>query len=403
MTKSPAEKSSAARDAAGLLARAQEIAELAHHRARLTETERRISDDVMARIVEADLFRILQPRARGGLELDMETVVEVTAALGRGCGSTAWVFSVCSMHQWFVACMDRRAQDDFWADSDAIAAGSYPPVARAVAAAGGWRISGAWSFASGCDNAQWYFLGAHLPPAVDGEAPRHVLMMVPRRDVRIEDTWHTMGLAGTGSKTIVGEDVMVPEHRVLPLAELLAGNGPGTLINTNPFYRQTFISVVPCALLAPILGMAEGALAQFVEDVRGRTTRGAVAGGNRRMAELATVQSRVAEAAASIDAARLLMMRDLAEVREAAGRGTPTPLDMRLRNRLDHAFCARLLLRAVDALFDASGGQSIGLDKPIQRVWRDAHAAASHLSLNWDAVSTMYGQHVLGLAPQGQY
>jgi alkylation response protein AidB-like acyl-CoA dehydrogenase len=137
--------------------------------------------------------------------------------------------------------------------------------------------------------------------------------------------------------------------------------------------------------------------------VKGRATRGAVAGGNRRMTELAAIQSRVAEASGCIDAARLMLFRDLAETCGMAARGEPTALDTRLRNRLDHAFCTRLLVQAVDALFFGSGGQGIFLDVPLQRVWRDAHAAASHISLNWDAVSTMYGQYVLGLEPKGQY
>ena len=390
-------------DATELLARAEEISVLARAKAQETETNRRVSDEVVARMREAGLFRVLQPRARGGYELDMETLVRISATLGRGCGSTAWVYGICSLHAWFVACMDKRAQDEFWADPDTIAAGSYPPVARVEAAAGGWRISGTWGFASGCDSAQWYFLGANLPAASEAGPPRLAFMLVPRADVRIDDNWHTMGLAGTGSKNIIGNNVFVPEHRVLSVTDLLAGTSVGTRINPNPFYRQTFISVVPCALLAPILGMAEGALADFIEMVRGRTTRGAVAGGNRRMAEFGAVQSRVAEATASIDAARLLMFRDLAETHAIARRGLPTPMDIRLRNRLDHAFCARLLLQAIDALFNASGGQSIHLDKPIQRVWRDAHAAASHLSLNWDAVGAMYGQYALGLPPQGQH
>jgi alkylation response protein AidB-like acyl-CoA dehydrogenase len=149
--------------------------------------------------------------------------------------------------------------------------------------------------------------------------------------------------------------------------------------------------------------MAEGALADFVNMVQVRSTRGAVAGGNRRMAEFAAIQSRVAEATGCIDAARVIMFRDLAETYATATRGEQTPLDMRLRNRLSHTFCTRLLVQAIDALFTASGGQGIFLEKPLQQVWRDAHAAASHISLNWDAVSTMYGQYVLGLEPKGQY
>jgi alkylation response protein AidB-like acyl-CoA dehydrogenase len=136
---------------------------------------------------------------------------------------------------------------------------------------------------------------------------------------------------------------------------------------------------------------------------KGRTTRGAVTGGNRSMAELATVQMRAAEASACIDAARLLMFRDLAEAHAAAARGEPVSVDTRLRNRRDQAYCVRLLVQAIDLLFLAAGGQGLFLDHPLQRIWRDAHAAASHISLNWDSTGSMYGQHLLGLEPRGQY
>ncbi len=386
-----------------LLSRARAISEIVRARAQETEANRRVSDDVVVRLRDAGLFRILQPEARGGYEYGMTDLLELSAAIGRGCGSTAWAYGIANVHQWFVACMEKQAQDEFWADRDAIAAGSYPPVGKTVVVDGGYRISGVWSFASGCDFAQWYFLGATVPPMDGAGGPKPMFLLVPRKDVRIDDNWHTMGLAGTGSKNIAADDLFVPAHRALAFTDLSSGTGPGTLINRNPFYRQSFLSVLPVALIAPILGMAEGALADFVATVKVRETRGAVAGGNRRMAEFATVQSRVAEATGCIDAARLMLHRDLGEAYAAAVRGEHTPLDMRLRNRLDHAFSARLLLQAVDALFTASGGQSIFLDKPIQRVWRDAHAAGSHLSLNWDAVSTMYGQYALGLEPKGQY
>jgi len=152
-----------------------------------------------------------------------------------------------------------------------------------------------------------------------------------------------------------------------------------------------------------VLGMAEGALAAFLDEAKVRTTRGAVVGGNRRMAELATVQLRVAEASACIDGARLMMFRDLAEAAALAQRGEPVSMDMRLRNRRDQAFCVRLAIQAIDALFLAAGGQGLFLDHPLQRFWRDAHAAASHISLNWDSTGSMFGQYLLGLEPKGQY
>ena len=390
-------------DVSELLSRARAIAEIVRARAQATETNRRIADDVIERMREAELFRILQPNAYGGFEYGFNVFAELVATIGRGCGSSAWVYGLGAVHQWFTACFPKEAQEEFWADTGAIAAGSYAPAGKTVAVDGGYWTTGVWSFASGCDNAQWYFLATMIPRADESGAPKPSFLLVPRGDIRIDDNWHTMGLAGTGSKNIVADDLFVPAHRALAIADLAAGTGPGTLINTNPLYRQSFLSVVPVTLISPVLGMAEGALADFVNMVQVRSTRGAVAGGNRRMAEFATIQSRVAEATGCIDAARLIMFRDLAETNAAATRGEQTPLDMRLRNRLNHTFCTRLLVQAIDALFTASGGQGIFLEKPLQRVWRDAHAAAAHISLNWDAVSTMYGQYVLGLEPKGQY
>ena len=121
----------------------------------------------------------------------------------------------------------------------------------------------------------------------------------------------------------------------------------GLFRSENPLYRQSFLAVLPIAIVSPLLGMAEGALADFLAMAGVRTTRGAVAGGNRRMAELTTVQMRVAEASALIDAARLLIFRDLAEAYAMPARGEPIGVDMRLRNRRDQAFCVRLLVQAV--------------------------------------------------------
>jgi alkylation response protein AidB-like acyl-CoA dehydrogenase len=390
-------------DVPELLSRARAIADIVRARVQETEANRRIADDVIAHMREAELFRILQPEAYGGFEYGFDVFAELVATIGRGCGSSAWVYGLGAVHQWFVACFPKETQEEFWADPGAIAAGSYAPVGKTVAADGGYRTSGVWSFVSGCDNAQWYLLSTMVPQVGASEAAKPSFLLVPREAARIDDNWHTMGLAGTGSKNIVADDLFVPAHRVLAIADLAAGTSPGTRINTNPLYRQSFLSVVPVTLIAPVLGMAEGALADFVDMVKVRATRGAVAGGNRRMAEFATIQSRVTEATGCIDAARLMMFRDLAETNATAERGEQTPLDMRLRNRLSHTFCTRLLVQAIDALFLASGGQGIFLEKPLQQAWRDAHAAASHISLNWDAVSTMYGQYALGLEPKGQY
>jgi alkylation response protein AidB-like acyl-CoA dehydrogenase len=149
--------------------------------------------------------------------------------------------------------------------------------------------------------------------------------------------------------------------------------------------------------------MARGALDSFKEMATSRTTRGAVAGGNKRMGEFTTVQMRVAEATASIDAAELMIRRDIADTLATVESGRAADLQLRMRNRLTHSFATKLLAQAVDAVFVAAGGSALDLQHPVQRFWRDIHAASSHISLNWDSVAAMYGQHVFGLEPMGQY
>jgi alkylation response protein AidB-like acyl-CoA dehydrogenase len=386
---------------AELLRRAERIGAIARERAQETEKARQVSADFIDDMRAAELFRIMQPRRFGGFEYGYEVFVEAVAAVASGDGSTGWVYSLGAVHQWLMACYPGEAQDEVWGENpDAIAAVSYAPTGKAVAEPGGYRLSGRWSFASGCDNAQWGILGGIIPMP---DGPKPGFFLVPRAQFSIDDDWYTMGLAGTGSKTIVVNDVLVPPYRVVTFAELLTGNGPGAAVNANPLYRQPMLAVVPNCLTAPALGMARGAVKAFVDQVGTRTTRGAVAGGNNRMAEFATVQLRVAEATASVDAAQLMIHRDLRETREMVERGHPIGIDLRMRNRLTHTFSTRLLIQAVDAVFLAAGGSALGLRHPVQRFWRDIHAASSHISLNWDSVGAMYGQHVFGLEPKGQY
>lgn len=387
---------------AELLRRARKIAEIARERATQTEKDRRVSADMVELIRSNDLFRILQPAEFGGFEYGFDLFVDIGATIAEGCASTGWVCSIGMAHQWVVSLFSIEAQRDVWAqDPGAIAYGSYAPAGQSLAVDGGYRLSGQWSFASGCDNAQWFLLGGLIGKPDGGKEA--VFYLVDAAQCRIDDTWFTMGLEGTGSKTVVVDNVFVPTRRIVRIAELVAGTSPGARRSKNPLYHPSFLAVLPLCLVAPTLGMAQGALQSFLQTMQTRVTRGAVAGGNNRMAEFATVQLRVAEATASIDAGRLLIFRDIAETFQCAEKGEAVTVAMRIRNRLDHAFCAKLFTQAVDALFMASGGNAIYADKEIQRSWRDIHAANVHISLNWDAVGTMYGQHALGLEPKGQY
>ena len=386
---------------AELLERARAIGSLAREQALATENQRHVSAELVGKMRDFELFRVMQPTRFGGFEYGYDVFVELVSAVAAGDGSTGWVYSLGAVHPWLIACYPEEGQQEVWSqDVDAIAAVSYAPTGKAVSERDGYRLAGRFSFASGVDNANWAIVGGILP-LKDG--PKPGFFLIPRSQFSVHDDWFTMGLAGTGSKTIVVEDQFVPAYRTVTFAEMLTGNGPGTATNPNPLYRQPMLAVVPYCLVAPALGMAGGALEAFKDQAAGRTTRGAVAGGNNRMSEFITVQMRVAEATASIDAAELMIHRDIGETLATVTSGKPADVKLRMRNRLTHSFATKLLVQAVDAVFLAAGGSALGLQHPVQRFWRDIHAAASHISLNWDSVSAMYGQHVFGLEPRGQY
>src|SRR4029078_12566416 len=127
-----------------------------------------------------------------------------------------------------------------------------------------YRLPGKGGFTSGFEQAEGLFLGGMIPPSKEGVPAKPAFFLLPRQDVRLDDNWFTMGLAGTGSKNTVVDNVFVPAYRTLPIAALLAGTTPGAAVHDNPLYRQSMLSAVPFALVAPILGMAEGALADFL-------------------------------------------------------------------------------------------------------------------------------------------
>lgn len=384
---------------------AREMLPYLREQAQATEQARRVPERTTAMFREAGFFKLMQPARYGGYEYGFTAFVDIIGELSRACTSSGWGCSLGAVHQWLIANFPAQAQDDVWRDNpDAIACVSYAPTVMAERVDGGWRIQGVWHWASNVDNSQWAILGVQFPSADKGGTPSAGFLLVPRGDWRIEDNWFVAGQSGTGSKAVaIDTPVFVPDHRRLTFAEASSGQPPGAEVNANPLYRIPFLSAVPTCLAAPVLGTAQGAVDAFIDLCGNRVTRGAVAGGGNRLSQFFPVQSRLAEAAACVDAARLLMYRDTAEVEQLALAGRTVDVATRIRNRRDHAFSARLSQQAVEAVFSAVGGAGMALDQPLQRMWRDTNAIVRHISLNWDAVSSMAGQHMLGLEPKGQY
>ena len=368
-----------------------------------TEQRRRVPPENIELLRTAGLFKLLQPKMFGGYEATYAAAAELWIAVSAACASTGWVCGQYTAHQWLVANFPLEAQQEIWRDDPGnVIAVSYAPTGQVTPVDGGFRLSGKWGWASGIDGAAWGLCSIFLPTA-DGAGRQPAFALLPRKDYVIEDVWHSIGLAGTGTNTIAVDDAFVPRHRILVLGGALKGGEFSPRVHAAPLYRMPLLSSIPASLASPSLGAAKGALAAFLAETRDRTTRGAVAGAGQRMAEFATVQLRVAEATASIDAARTILLRDLADMAALVARGeTPTPAQ-RISVRRGQSFSVSLAVRAVEALNASTGGLGLAISNPIQRAWRDANAVQRHVSMNWDAVGTMCGQFALGLDPKGQY
>jgi alkylation response protein AidB-like acyl-CoA dehydrogenase len=387
-----------------LVARAKamvpEIRELAEE----TERNRTIAPHIIGKIRDAELLRTCRPKEFGGFEYDAPVALEIALAVSAACASTGWALNGALSNGISFGHFPIEAQRELWGGGDdPFTCACFAPTGAAVPREKGYVLSGKWSFASGCDHSSWVRLGALIMPP-DGAAPYEgAFFLLPIGDVEIEDNWFVCGLSGTGSKNIIVHEAFVPRHRVLLFADTRSGRTPGAQHHKNPLYRLPLLVLGASMLASTAVGAAKGALEAYLEMTAGRKTRGALAGGGLAMTEFATVQLRVAEASAAIETAEMMLVTDLRNAMEKLRAGEEITVADRIRCRRNQAYATRLALQAVEALNASTGGYGLMLSNPVQRAWRDVNAVARHVSLNWDAVGTMYGQHAFGLEPRGQY
>ena len=387
-----------------LLERVKRLRPLVQQRAQATERDRRVSVEVTQMLKQAGLYRTVQPRRFGGYEFTLEDLRQLAFELGRGCASTSWCFGLGAANSWTLGMFPGEGQADVWGrDSDTLLAACIAPTGKARRVDGGYRLAGRWGFASNCDNSSWMALGAMLDEG-EGKPPRPIFLLVPEADYRIVDNWHTVGLAGTGSKDVAIEnEVFVPAHRSVTFMQVLEQQAPGAQVNDGVLYRIPFLSGFPPLLANPAVAALQGALDEFVESVATRSTRGAFTGGGSTLAQFGHVQTAVAEAEAAVDAAQLILQRDLRRATELTAAGVTLSKEQRIEFRRGHAYAVRLCVAGINGLYEVVGGTGIQLESGVQRAWRDINAVAHHISVNWNAVSTMVGQLRLGLPTRGQY
>lgn len=367
-----------------------------HVRARTVraERERRIPIETIEEFVDAGLGRILTPRRWGGAEISHDAACDVIMELSKACASTGWCSSFLLIHDWWLATFPEEGQYDVWRDGPDVnlAAAISPQGNKAIPTDGGYRIKGRWTWASGIDHCHWAILVALTTGTNDKPSPR--CFVVPRKDYAIEDTWFNVGMKGTGSNDIIiADDVFVPAHRSVALLDIHEGTSPGALVNPGPIYG------IPSAsrkyeLVAPALGAARGAFADWIDWCQGRV----VSATGIAASQSPHIQIELAEAEFALDAAELIQRRNLELIRNGP------PIDMATRTQIQSssAQLMKLICRAIDVLFHSSGSSGMREDSPIQRAWRDIHTIASHISLNPHATGMLRGKLLLAqdLIPQ---
>src|SRR3954451_12318686 len=283
----------------GVLDAVRDLLPALAERAQETEDARRVPVENVRALQAAGFFRLLQPRRYEGIEASPVDFYRGVRLVSSACGSTGWVSSVLGVHPWQLAIYDDRAQQEVWGEDPAtLVSSSYAPMGRATPVDGGFTFSGRWSFSSGCDHAQWIFLGG-LVLGPEGTPIDFRTFLLPRADYEIEDVWDTVGLRGTGSNDIIVKDAFVPEHRTLSFMDTGRCYGPGQELNTNPIYKLPFASVFSNTISVPVLGMATGAYDAYVSWTKERVR--ASTGG--KASDDSYNQIRIAEAAYKIETA----------------------------------------------------------------------------------------------------
>lgn len=375
-----------------MIARAWALSPALAERAGETEELGRIHPDTVKDFHETRLWRVHQPKRYGGLELDFTLYIDIGEAIGRGCGSTGWVWANLVAHDWMLGMFPREAQDEIWLEDPNTLIGSalIYPCGKAETVDGGWRLSGRWPFSSGIAPCDWAMLGG-MVETDNGSEP--YIFNVRKKDMEVIETWDVAGLVGTGSEDVACTDVFVPAHMGLPLKSTRGGPTPGSAVNPAPLYQVPLLALFPHIIAGVLLGIARAAF----EDTLVITKDRVATYNQAKLADYTNQQMRIAEAGAAIDAARLLLRDNCLEAeRVVAETGACSDLD-KARWRRDGAYAAKLCAEAVDVIFAGAGGGANYRKNPLQRYFRDVHAGLSHIGVSWDANAPEFARAALGL------
>lgn len=375
-----------------LVARARDLIPLLRDSAKGNEITRSVAPEIVAAIRDAGLFRILQPQRWGGYEMDPRVFAEVQIALAEGDVSVAWIYGVMGVHNFQMALFADQAAADVWGErDDVLISSTFQPGGRANPVPGGYRFSGRWKFSSGCDHADWVFLGGVL-------GTEFLTCLLPRSDYQIVDTWNVVGLKATGSQDIEVDNVFIPEHRVHRSSDGFRCDSPGNAVNTGWLYRLPFHQVFIRAITNGCIGGLQAMLDAFRDYAK---TRISVVAGAATMDPDA--QFACANAQTTIDELKCVLDRNFGALAGYAQRGEIPPFEERLLYKFQSSSVAHRCLEAARQIFECTGGTGIYDTSPFGRIYTDLIAAKQHAAAQHRVTGRSLGANHLGIAVEEWY
>ena len=342
----------------------------------LTESARRLLQD-------SGGMRLLQSRDHGGYEASLADFMEWTRAVGRYCAPAGWIAGIVGVHPHEIALADSKLQEEIYGtDENTWIASPYAPQGRAVPEEGGYRFSGAWQYSTGTDHCSWIVLGG-LVAGESGEPIRPAKMLhffLPRSDYEIiDDSWHTMGLSGTGSKDIRVQDAFVPGYRTLDAKALSEGEYAERRSTT--LYKMPHGCVFAAAIAAGSFGIAEGAIEQYRSYLETRRSTMGVVGKTDLFQQEALAEVE-ADLEAGITHLDVMFEQWIAQIE----RGEPISKGQRLTFRRNQVRAVQRVLFGVDKVFSRAGSAAIWSTRGIERYWRDLRTAGTHVAVMADLI-----------------
>lgn len=373
---------------AEIVQRARDLIPLLRERAEACEQNRMVSKETIVAFQEAGFFRILQPRRWGGYEMSPNVLNKVLMELARGCPSSAWNVMVLGVHPFEVGLLPTQCGDELWGNNDAqLVSSSYAPFGTVKAVEGGYVLNGEWLTSSGCDHAAGgAFVGGRVEE--NGEQVFRSFW-IQRSDFEIVDDWFVVGLAGTGSKKLIVNNVFVPGYR----SHAIGAYGEESHGGVENLYKMPFFYVFYAAVSSVIIGMARGMVDLYVEHMKPRQNINQAVGA---AVNDPFIKSRLGEAEAKILGATARILHNTDEAWSYASRGELVPLEVRIRHFATNQFTGGECFEAAHMIFKKTSTRGIWMNSPMQRQMRDILVGANHITQNQDNIGDLLGGQLLG-------